>query len=105
MESAYSDVRLGLVEQLRLNELPVSEVHQRLVRAEQLDTDLLRVLWSTTLLGIDRGGKQKPSVIKAQAHRIERRPSGLIHCFPILSIAVRSCERLSFVRGWLRWYN
>lgn len=99
MESPYGDVRLGLVEQLRRNELPVSDVQRRVVGSEQLDASLLRVLWSSTLLQIDRGGKHKPSVVKALASRIERRPSECDALLPILSIAVRSVRAVEFRAG------
>ncbi len=99
MESPYSDVRLGLVEQLRRNELPLTQVSQRLVRSRQLDPGLLRVLWSTTLLGIDRGGKHKPAVIKALADRLERQPSEIDELLPILTVAVRSVRSVEFRAG------
>ena len=99
MESPYNDVRLGLVEQLRRNELPLTEINQRLVRSSQLDPSLLRVLWSTTLLGIDRGGKHKPAVIKALADRLTRRPSEIDELLPILTIAVRSVRSVEFRAG------
>ena len=99
MESPYHDVRLGLVDQLRRNELPIGELSQRLVRSSQLDAGLLRVLWSTTLLGIDRGGKHKPTVIKALADRLERRPIEVKELLPILTIAVRSVRSVEFRAG------
>ena len=99
MESPYSDVRLGLVEQLRSNELPLTEVSQQLVRSNQLDSGLLRVLWSTTLLGIDRGGKHKPAVIKALTDRLQRRPSEIDELLPILTVAVRSVRSVEFRAG------
>ena len=99
MESPYSDVRLGLVEQLRRNELPLTEVSQQLVRSNQLDSGLLRVLWSTTLLGIDRGVKHKPAVIKALADRLQRRPSEVDELLPILTVAVRSVRSAEFRAG------
>ncbi len=57
------------------------------------------MLWSTTLLAIDRGGKHKPSVIRALASRIARQPSEFEALLPLLSIAVRSVRAVEFRSG------
>ncbi|WP_146455787.1 hypothetical protein [Rubripirellula tenax] len=99
MESPYEDVRFGLVDQLRRNEIPAKEVTGRLVRNNGLDANLLRTLWATTLLGIHSGGKHKPAVITAIADRLGRRPDEVDSLLPILTVAVRSIRRTEFRAG------
>ncbi|MGB7324062.1 MAG: hypothetical protein WBD31_04275 [Rubripirellula sp.] len=99
MESPYEDVRFGLIEWLRRNEIPAKQITERLVRSNSLDPSLLRMLWSTTLLGIHSGSKHKPGVVTAIANRISRRPDEIDTLLPILTIAVRSIRRTEFRSG------
>lgn len=86
MESPYDDVRGPLIEVL---------THA----AEGASADVLRQLWATVLLNIQRGGRQKPGVVAQIVARVSRQPDEAAKLLPLLAVAVRSLRGPEFRAG------
>ena len=85
LESPYDDVRLEIVADLEKRVAGVTSFN-----AEKLDPELLRFLWASVLLNIQRGGRCKPQVVQQVVRRLERHPAEAAELLPILAAALRS---------------
>jgi hypothetical protein len=88
LESPYDDVRLKLVG--ALEKRASGGVHPRRLESGQLDDDLLRFVWASVLLNVQRGGRTKPVVVGQLVRRLERRPDEARALLPVLAVALRS---------------
>ncbi len=86
LESPYDDVRLRLAASLQ------ERVRGRTTTIHQgeLDAELLRFLWASVLLNVQRGGRTKPLVVTQMVRRLERKPEEAKALLPILAVALRS---------------
>jgi hypothetical protein len=86
LESPYDDVRLRLAANLE------ERVRGRApaVDRDRLNPELLRFLWASVLLNVQRGGRTKPLVVTQMVRRLERKPDEARALLPILSVALRS---------------
>jgi hypothetical protein len=84
LESPYDDVRLQLTAKLA-ERVRTPPIHQG-----ELDAELLRFLWASVLLNVQRGGRTKPLVVTQIVHRLEREPHEARALLPILAVALRS---------------
>jgi hypothetical protein len=87
LESPYDDVRLRLV----------ADLEERVRRGTAgglengaLDDELLRFLWASVLLNIQRGHRSKPLVVAQLVRRLHKRPAEAANLLPILAVALRS---------------
>jgi hypothetical protein len=87
LESPYDDVRLLLVADL---EGRVARGGNDLADAGTLDDELLRFLWASVLLNVNRGGRAKPVVVGQVVRRLGRRPAEAAALLPLLAVALRS---------------
>ena len=78
-ESPFDDLKLRLVDLLA-----------RRVDAPELSADQLAPVWCAVLLGVHRGGRQKPKAVRELAAAIMREPSSAERLLPVLVVAVRS---------------
>jgi hypothetical protein len=53
----------------------------------------LTPIWSAVLVGVHRGGRQKPKAIAQIVEAIESRPELAAELLPVLAVAVRSIRR------------
>ncbi|HUY90016.1 MAG TPA: hypothetical protein VMV10_14870 [Pirellulales bacterium] len=81
-ETPFEDVRLRIVEQLE----------HRAVRPRIGPRDLAPV-WTSVLLGVHRGGRQKLAAVRQLAAAIVERPDEAPQLVPVLAVAVRSIRR------------
>jgi hypothetical protein len=86
LESPYDDVRLKLIGTL---EKRTKGGPSRLETA-RLDDNLLRFVWASVLLNMQRGGRTKPVVVSQLVRRLEQRPAEARSLLPILAVALRS---------------
>jgi hypothetical protein len=86
LESPYDDVRLRLAASLE------DRVRGRTPTIDRdcLNSELLRFLWASVLLNVQRGGRTKPLVVTQMVRRLERKPDEARVLLPILSAALRS---------------
>ncbi len=86
LESPYDDVRLRLAANLE------ERVRGRApaVDRDRLNAELLRFLWASVLLNVQRGGRTKPLVVTQMVRRLERKPDEARALLPILGVALRS---------------
>lgn len=96
MESPYDDVRLKLVAAL---EARAGGPDPLRVERGDLDPDLLRLLWASVLLNVERGGRSKPVAVRQLVRRAQARPDDLPALLPILSVALRSVRGPEFRAG------
>jgi hypothetical protein len=96
MESPYDDVRLKLVAEL---EARAGGADPLRVERGDLDPDLLRLLWASALLNVDRGSRAKPLAVRQLVRRAESRPGDLPALLPILAVALRSVRGPEFRAG------
>jgi hypothetical protein len=85
LESPYDDVRLKLIAALE-----GYAAGFRRLESERLDDELLRYVWASVLLNVQRGGRTKPLVVGQLVRRLERRPGEARALLPILAVALRS---------------
>jgi hypothetical protein len=85
LESPYDDVRLKLVAALEKRASGGGRVE-----SDRLDDDLLRFVWASVLLNVQRGGRTKPVVVGQLVRRLGRRPDEARALLPILAVALRS---------------
>jgi hypothetical protein len=78
-ESPFYDLKLRLVDLLA-----------RRVDAPELSVDQLSPVWCAVLLGVHRGGRQKPKAVRELAEAIVREPESAERLLPVLVVAVRS---------------
>jgi hypothetical protein len=78
-ESPFDDLKLRLVDLLA-----------RRVDAPELSADQLAPVWCAVLLGVHRGGRQKPKAVRELAEAIVREPATAERLLPVLVVAVRS---------------
>ncbi len=89
LETPFDDVRMNLVKELeRRATLPGTD-----------DTSLAK-LWSSVLLGIQRGGRAKLSALRQISNALIDRPADAETLLPVLAVAIRSV-RLPEARGGL----
>jgi hypothetical protein len=82
-ETPFDDLRLRLVDHLeRRSKLP----------ATNGSTDLTPV-WSSVLLGVHRGGRQKAKAVRQVGAALQKDPSRIEALLPVLAVAVRSVRR------------
>jgi hypothetical protein len=79
-ETPYEDLRLRLVDHLS------SRTSQRHGKGN----DDLTLLWTSTLLGVHRGGRQKLKATEQIADAIIKHPTRATALIPVLAVAVRS---------------
>jgi hypothetical protein len=94
LESPYDDIRLPLVEHLEANTkqpLPIDR--------SQFNPELVRFLWASVLLNIQRGHRHKPQVVAQIVNRLQRQPQEAAELLPILSVALRSIRGPEFRAG------
>lgn len=91
--AAYGDPALWS----RLAETPFDELRLRLVdhlalrlETPELGADQLAPVWCAVLLGVHRGGRQKPKAVRELADAIAREPGKAASLLPVLAVAVRS---------------
>jgi hypothetical protein len=96
IESPYDNVRLKLIEYLhaRTGGATVDEKMK-----EPLDPELVRFLWATVLLNVNRGARNKPEVVRQLVQRLDRRPAEADRLLPLLSVALRSLRGPEFRAG------
>ena len=87
LESPYDDIKFNLI---RLLEGQVSLDHPGSVDRSRLDAELLRFLWASVLLNIQRGSRVKPRVISQIMTRLKRRPEEATVLLPVLAVSLRS---------------
>lgn len=87
LESPYDDVRLSLIRDL---EHRMSQPRDNWIDAARLDPELLRMLWATVLLNVQRGNRAKSTVVRQLVGRMARRGEEAVHLLPILRMALRS---------------
>jgi hypothetical protein len=87
LESPYDDVRLRLV----------ADLEERVRRGTAggwengaLDDELVRFLWASVLLNIQRGRRSKPLVVAQLVRRLQRHSAEAATLLPILAVALRS---------------
>jgi hypothetical protein len=86
LESPYDDVRLRLV----------ADLDERVRRGKAgwengvLNDELLRFLWASVLLNIQRGSRSKPVVIAQLVRRLQKHTAEAAALLPILAVALRS---------------
>jgi hypothetical protein len=84
-ESPYDDVRLKIVAVLEKRASGAGRIE-----SDRLDDELLRFVWASVLLNVQRGGRTKPLVVSQLVRRLERRPDEARSLLPILAVALRS---------------
>ncbi|HVW38285.1 MAG TPA: hypothetical protein VHB99_13310, partial [Pirellulales bacterium] len=82
METPFEDLRLRIVEQL-----------ERRAVQPRIGPHDLAPLWTSVLLGIERGGRQKLAAVRQLASAIVERPDEAPRLVPVLAVAVRSIRR------------
>jgi hypothetical protein len=87
LESPYDNVRLALVAKLD-ERTRGADLHR--LRQGELDPELLRLLWASVLLNVQRGHRAKPHVIGQLLQRAESHPADLPQLLPVLAVALRS---------------
>lgn len=87
LESPYDDVRLKLIAEL---EKRVSQRDAKAIDQDKLDPELLRFLWASVLLNIQRGNRSKPLAIGQLVRRVAKNPAEASAVLPILAVALRS---------------
>jgi hypothetical protein len=87
LESPYDDVRLKLVAEL---ERRATGRDHGLREHGPLDATMVRLLWASVLLNIQRGNRAKPLVVGQIVRRLRQRPDDAAVLLPILSVALRS---------------
>lgn len=95
-ESPYDDVRLKLIAYL---EDRFAGRTPALPRHMPLDPELVRLLWATVLLNIQRGNRTKPRVVQQMVRRLSERPEDAATLLPILKVALRSVRRPEWRAG------
>jgi hypothetical protein len=79
LETPFDDIRLRLIDALRERaSLPVR------------DADDLAPIWSSVLLGVQRGGRQKTRAVEQLAAAIGDKPHRANSLLPVMAVAVRS---------------
>jgi|GEM_PF-747053 len=100
LESPYDDIRLALTSALE-DRTKKRGGNGASIRQGRLDPDLLRFLWASVLLNIQRGGQAKPKVIAQVLQRLEAHPEDLPQLIPLLAVALRSVRGPEFRQGLL----
>ncbi|WP_165253535.1 hypothetical protein [Paludisphaera soli] len=96
MESPYDEVRSKLVAEL---EAQAGGAERFRVDRGDLDPGLLRLLWASVLLNVERGGRAKPVAVRQLVRRAEARPGDLPALLPLLAVALRSVRGPEFRSG------
>jgi hypothetical protein len=83
LETPYDDVRLWLVDQLktRARQIPSPSALRR---------QDLSMVWTSVLLGIQRGGRAKLTALRQISQAIARQPERAEQLVPVLAVAIRS---------------
>ncbi len=84
LETPFDDVRLRVIDAL--------ESRQKLASARP-SSDALESLWTSVLLGIHRGGRQKLKAIHQLSAAIRKKPTHADSLLPVLAVALRSVRR------------
>ncbi len=86
LESPYDDVRLKLIAALeqRTGKEPTGPL------TGALDAEMVRFLWASVLLNIQRGNRAKPVAVTQMVRRLRRHSGEAPLLLPILSVALRS---------------
>lgn len=79
----------------RITETPFDELKLKLVdhlslRSKRLSSDRFAPVWTSVLLGVHRGGRQKLKAVRQLAACICEEPHRSVQLLPVLSVAVRS---------------
>jgi hypothetical protein len=96
LESPYDNVRLKLIDYLHA--LTAGKAVEDSAR-EPLDPELVRFLWATVLLNVNRGSRNKPEVVRQLVQRLDRRPAEAEKLLTLLSVALRSLRGPEFRAG------
>ncbi len=82
VETPFEDLRLGIVDHLvRKASLPGTSSRD------------LAPIWSAVLVGVHRGGRQKPKAIAQSVHASQPRPEHAEELLPVLAVTVRSVRK------------
>ncbi|WP_166827127.1 hypothetical protein [Thalassoroseus pseudoceratinae] len=84
LETPFEDVRLRVIDALE---------HRNSSGAARPSGDALAPLWTSVLLGVHRGGRQKLKAIRQLTAAIQKHPSRLETLLPVLAVALRSVRR------------
>jgi len=87
LESPYDDVRLRLIADLEERVRPSKAGGWE---SGALDDELVRFLWASVLLNIQRGSRSKPLVIAQLVRRLQKHTAEAPVLLPILAVALRS---------------
>ena len=87
LESPYDDVRLELAVDL---EARLAKSNAQVDLTVRLDPVRLRLLWSSVLLSIHRGGRIKPQVFQQVTRQLQKHPQEAEMLLPLLGIGLRS---------------
>ena len=79
LETPFDELRLGLIDML-----------QRRSTLPGVNREDLTPVWTSVLLGVHRGGRQKPKAVQQVAQAIMDKPELADRLLPVLSAAVRS---------------
>jgi hypothetical protein len=96
IESPHDNVRLKLLDYLR-TKTSGATVEEKV--REPLDPEMVRFLWATVLLNVNRGARNKPEVVTQLVQRLYRRPGEADVLLPILGVALRSLRGPEFRSG------
>lgn len=80
LETPFDDLRLRLIDHLA----------RRALSPPGVGNDELAPLWCTVLVGVHRGGRQKPKAVAQLAQALVERPERAEALLPVLGAAVRS---------------
>ncbi len=84
LETPFDDVRLRVVDALETR-------HQN--ASARPANDALEPLWTSVLLGVHRGGRQKLKAIRQLTAAISKKPAQADSLLPVLAVALRSIRR------------
>ena len=88
LETPFDDLRLRVVEEL--------ERRAKLPGVGERD---LTPVWSSVLLGVHRGGRQKAKAVRQIGAALERSPDRVDELLPVLVVAIRSIRQPEFRAG------
>ncbi len=99
LETPYDNVRMKLIELLSRRAGDAKQTSAQIVCVDKLDAGLVRTLWATVLLNIQRGGKRKPAIVQAIVERLRQCPGDAEQLLPLLAVALRSVRSVEFRSG------
>ncbi len=99
LETPYDDIRLRMNALLNRH-VPNDQTVRSIAKLPtKLDANLMRLMWASVLLNIDRGGRQKPRIVTTMIERLQYHPDEADQLLPILAVALRSVRQVEFRSG------